>query len=1159
MNYKAQNLTKQQTITTSLLPIEFYDSFNFCQENKSKIDSKILEQLDFIAKKLLMQFADEKKKQYLFQLSNEKKENPEPTEYKFMQNTTKELLIKIYIETIKNQFPESTLYFPNMTKKAVLYVRSQTLKIWHERILELNYNDKILSISKIAQKNKGDKNLDLSTYALKWVGKVKNRFSFRLDSCSSKNKYKNFRIASEFLEIAIEWHENIKSTLMPQLTITNYSDLKLKYEEIYSGKEKEENVGFAEDIDSAQKPNKKSAWASLFLKKPHEKIEKKETKEQKNEKNEKKETNEQKNESNSRGQKSVEVKFTSQIQSFDKESELFSNENLRKSMFPTLEVPAKNNENKSNPASAELKENKEPKSLKELNENSKKNNASPKKNVVFEASERDHSAEKEQTKENQMKSMEEENNEYHVPSFNMNQENIFTTLNRKTSCPNIVQDIICNIDKDDLISELDYTMVESFENFRILRHSSELNKYKIFIKVKSPWKDIIKNFQDPLKYKLLNKEIAELKILSIIQYNKSAIIYEKRKAYGRLYLPREFVYMRYMYEKKDSMIIVDRSIDFNDIPHSYFSPTIRGTILSNVIYISKNSENNALIYFNINTTNNGVVSSHQDHELNYTYLQQFRGLELKFSVSSGNEEIPIEETKNEEFMSPEISHQDEKSIRKKTKFLTAVDRENKEKIMAGLLLKEETELIISKKRSTSMEALQPIKEEPNEYTDEKHKESEVEKDMVLRNRELSFAFQKSSEILTDMIENNFHILRCITTKHNMNYREVRIPRLQQCNEVEGHYVLKRTDWISNKTGGFIYHNQKVLDVQKKILGYLLKRMGTNLIQGKSIMSISLPIELFETKSHLEKLAYNFTFAPYFLNKANELESVFEQMKNTICFFITTLHMATAQLKPFNPVLGETFQGRINGMPIYLEQVSHHPPISSILLYGNQFKLIGNYEAHASLHANSCTASILGSPRINFKNGTVIYGSIPYANIGGTSFGQRTFNYEGKSFAYEPKHMLVCELTFNPDKKGLVGGLFKKQQNPNDYFSGAVYQVNQNCMENIQKVKVLNKYEGLNMKEDVVKEVCKIHGIWHKYVEIDGVKYWEFGKNDAYELEYERNPLPSDSIYREDIISWRSEDVQKSQIIKEKVENQQRDDRKLREKIGKDKGKKKHGH
>ena len=71
-------------------------------------------------------------------------------------------------------------------------------------------------------------------------------------------------------------------------------------------------------------------------------------------------------------------------------------------------------------------------------------------------------------------------------------------------------------------------------------------------------------------------------------------------------------------------------------------------------------------------------------------------------------------------------------------------------------------------------------------------------------------------------------------------------------------------------------------------------MGTNLIQGKSIMSISLPIELFDKKSHLEILVNNFTYAHHFFNKANESNIVLEQMKLTISFFLTTLHMATAQ-------------------------------------------------------------------------------------------------------------------------------------------------------------------------------------------------------------------------------------------------------------------------
>lgn len=35
-------------------------------------------------------------------------------------------------------------------------------------------------------------------------------------------------------------------------------------------------------------------------------------------------------------------------------------------------------------------------------------------------------------------------------------------------------------------------------------------------------------------------------------------------------------------------------------------------------------------------------------------------------------------------------------------------------------------------------------------------------------------------------------------------------------------------------------------------------------------------------------------------------------------------------KPFNPTLGETFQGEIAGNKVYAEQICHHPPISSFL-------------------------------------------------------------------------------------------------------------------------------------------------------------------------------------------------------------------------------------
>jgi len=42
-------------------------------------------------------------------------------------------------------------------------------------------------------------------------------------------------------------------------------------------------------------------------------------------------------------------------------------------------------------------------------------------------------------------------------------------------------------------------------------------------------------------------------------------------------------------------------------------------------------------------------------------------------------------------------------------------------------------------------------------------------------------------------------------------------------------------------------------------------------------------------------------------------------------------------KPFNPILGETFQGSIGNYEIALEQISHHPPVSAFQLWNTKFK------------------------------------------------------------------------------------------------------------------------------------------------------------------------------------------------------------------------------
>ncbi len=43
-------------------------------------------------------------------------------------------------------------------------------------------------------------------------------------------------------------------------------------------------------------------------------------------------------------------------------------------------------------------------------------------------------------------------------------------------------------------------------------------------------------------------------------------------------------------------------------------------------------------------------------------------------------------------------------------------------------------------------------------------------------------------------------------------------------------------------------------------------MGSNLIKGKSLLSISLPIDIFESRSNLERYAYSFAYVEAFILK-----------------------------------------------------------------------------------------------------------------------------------------------------------------------------------------------------------------------------------------------------------------------------------------------------
>jgi len=370
---------------------------------------------------------------------------------------------------------------------------------------------------------------------------------------------------------------------------------------------------------------------------------------------------------------------------------------------------------------------------------------------------------------------------------------------------------------------------------------------------------------------------------------------------------------------------------------------------------------------------------------------------------------------------------------------------------------------------------------------------------------------------------------------------------------EGADLMLKINYKRHSDGTLEVVNEALLKKQKKVLGYLLKQFGSALLSGRSVMTISLPVTIFEKQSLLERTASNFLLAPHFLEKGAKANSPLDQFKYTLAFFIASLHHGINPEKPFNPILGETFQGLIDGCPIYLEQVSHHPPMCAYQMLGRGYEISGLTEFAADISTNSVKSKKMGYPVIKFnKFNTKIIAEYPAGIMSGTTFGKRTFYLTGKLYLLDEKNRYYAEIEFDLDS----GSIFKKRKTPKDHFEGGIYEVKQKFVDKFIAQTIKNREIDIRFKEKehAITKLEEVEGNWMEYLNIGGQTYWTIGNPWPYHLHYFDNPLPSDSNYRKDILQLRAGNEDKAQEAKLELEELQRRDRKLREQ-GKHKGRK----
>ncbi|CAD8066390.1 unnamed protein product [Paramecium primaurelia] len=427
-------------------------------------------------------------------------------------------------------------------------------------------------------------------------------------------------------------------------------------------------------------------------------------------------------------------------------------------------------------------------------------------------------------------------------------------------------------------------------------------------------------------------------------------------------------------------------------------------------------------------------------------------------------------------------------------------------------------------------------EEKKQIKIEDESEDEIEVDEAFMHEDIRPEWEKSQliqnqddfykDLLDFVLGNQMYSSQLhpytITIKEDTQYERI--------NEINGFHFFYRDEWQFDIKKGYLkFVNAKKLEAQKKVLKYILSKMGSNLLKGKSILSVSLPVYVFEKRTNLQRFGASFAYAPHFLE--NVPNDPVQQMGAVIAFSLSFTIIYLNLEKPFNPILGETCQLWIKGCPVYLEQISHHPPIAAFIMYGRGYKIYGNLESTASIGANTVTGGNEGKIVIEFSDAKIEY-SYCKGYVTGITYGDRYFYTEGQQLYVDHKNQIISELYFNPQKKG---------KNQYDYFEGKVYKVNQNI---IQKYKKDGKIKMSNQQAQVLAE---IEGNWQQeeVLKMNGKTIFNLMKDFPFKCKPERFPLASDSQYREDLIGWQLDDFDLSMKYKEVLEERQRKDRKLR--------------
>jgi hypothetical protein len=324
----------------------------------------------------------------------------------------------------------------------------------------------------------------------------------------------------------------------------------------------------------------------------------------------------------------------------------------------------------------------------------------------------------------------------------------------------------------------------------------------------------------------------------------------------------------------------------------------------------------------------------------------------------------------------------------------------------------------------------------------------------------------------------------------------------------------------------------------------LWRKVSGLVGKDTTSLLSLPVSLFEPISVLQSMCEPLRYADL-IEKACLQEDPIDRLCSIATFCVALFSNYTRTVKPFNPVLGETFEfvHPIQQYKVIAEQVSHHPPIGIAHTISENWTLQQESRIETRFWGNSVDINGVGNNHLILqKRGDHFTWKNPTACCHNIIFGRMWIEHIG------------CVTIINNATGDVATVHFKKA----GWFEGINYNIHGEAHDSAGNLKAViagkwNDHVAVTRIENSGEKGAP-NVMWKKQPDIEHTNKWKWPRFvhelTAFDEEYESMLPPTDSRLRTDVQALAQFNMKLAAKEKHRIEEKERHKRKERETQGK---------